>query len=813
MDLVDTPSTSPAGLPRASAAQQRVLESLEANNNVVIDSVAGSGKTTTNLHIAQRFPSRSILLLTYNAKLKLETRARTVKSGLLNLQVQTYHSFFVRNYANDCFTDTGIRRVLAKGVAAIPAKPFFFDLVILDEAQDISPLYYEAVCKLLRDNGCNEAQIVVMGDRAQSIFDFNGADERFIVFAERLFSFCERRWTRCLLAQSFRVTHEMATFLNECALGGETRVLSDKVSGVLPRYKIFSFPIGMVRVLEEFERLYVELGYAPGDIFILAPSVRAPQVKTKIETDPDGAQTLKTTQSFSPVTQLENMIKEKYHNTVPVFVPGSDDTELDESVMKDKVVFSSFHQAKGLERKAVIVMGFDASYFQFFKKNADPKICPNEIYVALTRGSEQLTVMHNRSNDFLPFLDKDKLSKYCDMDTMSLLKQPSYQLMDIKTMSPTDLLRHLPSDLVDECYDCLDVERLRPAGETIEIEGKTRQQYTETTEGFELVSDLTGIAIPALYELEETGEIQLLGRMQLRHEVEESGNQLCKENKKVDHYEYDNNLRCIEAELAGLRRDFESPEPLLRLANMWNRFSTGLLYKLMQITRYDWVSKEQLAMCMARMRGLGLSPCAQLEVRYTVGCAQEQILGTTRGRAGLAELHDRCGMAGFADCVDGDRLFEFKCVKLLSKEHFLQLALYAYMREKMPISVDLAHRLSDLDMRINVDKHKLSKLSKGCEQSEVLKHRLARKMDARHTSDRLARDEGSSGFHRRYFMYNILTDEMFEVRCALETLVSIVDRLVVHKYLTRRMCTDEEFLVSAGVFRSRQCLEFHEKIE
>jgi hypothetical protein len=32
-------------------------------------------------------------------------------------------------------------------------------------------------------------------------------------------------------------------------------------------------------------------------------------------------------------------------------------------------------------------------------------------------------------------------------------------------MSPTDLLRHLPSDLVDECYDCLDVERLRPAGD------------------------------------------------------------------------------------------------------------------------------------------------------------------------------------------------------------------------------------------------------------------------------------------------------------------------------------------------------------
>jgi hypothetical protein len=47
------------------------------------------------------------------------------------------------------------------------------------------------------------------------------------------------------------------------------------------------------------------------------------------------------------------MIKEKHHNTVPVFVPGSDDLELDERNERQGSVSS--HQAKGLERKAVIV--------------------------------------------------------------------------------------------------------------------------------------------------------------------------------------------------------------------------------------------------------------------------------------------------------------------------------------------------------------------------------------------------------------------------------------------------------------------------
>jgi hypothetical protein len=72
-----------------------------------------------------------------------------------------------------------------------------------------------------------------------------------------------------------------------------------------------------------------------------------------------------------------------------------------------------------------------------------------------------------------------------------------------------------------------------------------------------LVSDLTVIAIPALYELEKLVKSSFLVECSLTR-GEESGNQPCKENKKVDHYEYDNNLRCIEAELAGLRRDFES---------------------------------------------------------------------------------------------------------------------------------------------------------------------------------------------------------------------------------------------------------------
>jgi superfamily I DNA/RNA helicase len=84
-------------LPTPSDEQMSIIHNLE-HKNVLVDSVAGSGKTTTNLFIAQRFKSKRILLLTYNAKLKIETRDKVKKMKINNLQVDSYHSFCYGKY-------------------------------------------------------------------------------------------------------------------------------------------------------------------------------------------------------------------------------------------------------------------------------------------------------------------------------------------------------------------------------------------------------------------------------------------------------------------------------------------------------------------------------------------------------------------------------------------------------------------------------------------------------------------------------------------------------------------------------------------
>jgi superfamily I DNA/RNA helicase len=378
-------------LPTISPEQNDIIKQIELNNNVVIDSVAGSGKTTCNLHIAKHFNNMNILLLTYNAKLKLETREKVFNLNIDNIEVHSYHSFCVKYYDKLCFTDTIINNIIKHKQS--PLKQFKYDLIVLDEAQDITSLYYELVCKIYKDNN-NNVKICIFGDKKQSIFDFNKADSRYITFATQLFNFNNYKWIKCNLSVSFRITKEMSLFINKCLLK-ENWITSNKISNNKPRYIICDCfnnynNFNNFRTFEEVE-YYLNLGYKPSDIFILAPSLKS----------------LKT-----PARSLENKIKTDLPH-VMVYVPVSDEETLDAELLQNKLVFSTFHQTKGLERKVVIVFNFDSSYFEYYKKNANPNICPNELYVATTRGIDHLTVFHHSDNNYLKFIDIDNLSKYC----------------------------------------------------------------------------------------------------------------------------------------------------------------------------------------------------------------------------------------------------------------------------------------------------------------------------------------------------------------------------------------------------------------
>ena len=125
--------------------QKEIVESL-SHSNVIVNAVAGSGKTTTILFLAKAYPEKEIMLITYNAKLRLETRKRCAEMELTNIEVHTYHSFCRKFYHNHCKTDTEIRETLTKNKKAL--YDFLFDILVLDEVQDMTLLYYRFVKKI-----------------------------------------------------------------------------------------------------------------------------------------------------------------------------------------------------------------------------------------------------------------------------------------------------------------------------------------------------------------------------------------------------------------------------------------------------------------------------------------------------------------------------------------------------------------------------------------------------------------------------------------------------------------------------------------
>ena len=76
--------------------------------------------------------------------------------------------------------------------------------------------YYELVCKIYKDNDDKNTKICIFGDKKQSIFDFNKADQRYIEYANEIFNFNSYKWIKCNLSISFRITYEMSLFINKC---------------------------------------------------------------------------------------------------------------------------------------------------------------------------------------------------------------------------------------------------------------------------------------------------------------------------------------------------------------------------------------------------------------------------------------------------------------------------------------------------------------------------------------------------------------------------------------------------------------------
>jgi hypothetical protein len=114
--------------------------------------------------------------------LKVEQREKTKELELPNLEVHSYHAMGVKYYSPDAFRDTGLRLVIEKDKPPKRMLPFYYDIIIIDEAQDMTALLYSFACKIVRDIfelSHRYPLFLIIGDENQNIFKFLGADYRY----------------------------------------------------------------------------------------------------------------------------------------------------------------------------------------------------------------------------------------------------------------------------------------------------------------------------------------------------------------------------------------------------------------------------------------------------------------------------------------------------------------------------------------------------------------------------------------------------------------------------------------------------------
>lgn len=617
-------------LPQLSEEQLKIVEALKNDFSVKVSGVAGCGKTTNILGICRELYDKNILVLTYNARLKQETREKVEKLGLTNTEVHSYHAMCVRYYTHEGSKDNGILRCVQSNMK--PKKQFDYDVIILDECQDMTKCYYDFVCKITKDNSTSKIQYCLFGDEQQNIFDFKGADERFLTHGHKIFTSTDTQWKELTLSTSFRVTNEIASFINKYLIGYE-RITACK-KGEKVRYMYINHFRQKHEVYKEV-MYYLQKGFKYEDIFILAPSIKK---KT----------------GLNPIVSLENLLVSNGH---PCFAPVSDEAKIDEDVIKGKIVFSTFHQVKGLERPVVIVFNFDFSYFKYFAREAICDKCPNIIYVATTRALRNLTVIHDSNNQpILPTILYDNITQDTNVSIIGgIMGRDEFGEICPKQQEKipvivTELIRFLDPQVIHTAIKNLDYITIPSSSsqhQKIALPQKAVCSKKGTTE---IVYDINGYAVPSFFEMTFFNRCSLLD--------------------SIDYDKIDNTQRRNYNKIAykyGQERSL-SVKYLLYISTLYDACINGYIHRTKQISSYDWITDEQLEKC-SNILSYHIGNNNGHEKSFEVPYKDCRFLQTKYYLWGRIDILDKIT----------NTLWEIKCTSRTEDEHIIQLAIYAWI--------------------------------------------------------------------------------------------------------------------------------------
>lgn len=643
---------------KLSDEQQYILDRAKEGSNIIVDSVAGTGKTTIILSLAQQMPDKNIMLITYNASLKFEVREKVEKFELTNIKVHTYHSLAKGYYSSNAHEDRGLKDVVIKNLPP-KYKLMDIDILVVDEVQDMTITYFKLLVKYLKDLG-KPVQLIILGDYMQGLYDFKGADTRFLTMGQEIWEthpfLRTHKFEKCKMKTSYRITKPICSFINNVMIG-EDRMDAVKEGPPVQYIRNSMYNLQNV-VYAEMMKLF-EMGVKPNEIFVLSGSVKGER---------------------SAIRVLENMLVEK---GVPCHVPMLENTNMDDRVCNGKIVFSTYHSSKGRERPYVFIVGFDNSYFKFNAKYLPRDLCPNTLYVGTTRASKGLYLLE--SNSFR----EDRPLEFLKMSHIEMKQQPyinfrgmhqnifpteqeSNDTMRAKQITATKLTQFISDVTIEEITPILDRIFITEIDSLEEID---MPSVIETKLGFfEEVSDLNGIAIPSLY-YDFLAEAWNVSKESILFELID----VYIENIKDKKQEF---LKKIIDELP---EKLETIADYLYVSNVLLAMQESLYFKLSQISRdeYTWLTETTMELCKHRMKKYIGADCQNkmpdAEEYIIIGSNDEQHSKIDQIINENMVTDRKYRFTARVDMITENIVWELKCTKELSIENKLQLVIYAWL--------------------------------------------------------------------------------------------------------------------------------------
>ena len=608
-----------------SEEQSKIISAIK-DNNVTVDAVAGSGKTTTALFIAKEYPDKKILLLTYNKQLQLDNKEKCSKCD--NIDVFTFHAFCGRIYKTTCLNDSIMYKCINSDCSY---NPINYDIIIVDEAQDMLEVYYLFIKKILSKN----TKLMLVGDKYQNIYRFNGATSEYLEHPEKYF---DRSFVHLSLQMSFRLTNQMSNFINKNVMHQErikTCKEGEKVSIVFSNNQYRSYN----DAAKYFSNKIIELiksGVDVNDIMILSYSVCSGSVAKCVKC----------------IKQLTNL---------NVYVPINDDYPINKECCKDKLLFSSIHQSKGLERDYIFLFQFDTSYCYAYNDYLHE--LNNLFYVALTRAKKKLTIFIRIINvvdmiiepfPFISFTDEDYIEY-----TNKIIFEPTLKEEQVSPRRKTDvtsICKFVKSETVEKLKKYIEVET---------IPSKRIKLNIKSTCNNEEVSNISGNAVTAMMGISDVN---------VRNYISELKKSYCNFNKdkyKTDYVRIPDTIKNIQ--------------DMLKLMTYVEYYEYGLVHKPLQLSSSDfnWITSEQYEIMKSNteenLKGFGSFEVPATAIIEKVKNSNKSVFNNNivlNNKYSIDKIYGRI------DMINNDDIVEFKLVDNLTNTHIYQTLLYAFMKNK-----------------------------------------------------------------------------------------------------------------------------------